>query len=198
MNALCHALHQRAITAPTVASARCRQFHVGKAESPVYSAACGCHYLCWKPAARCSDAEQVARAAAKREREAHWAWRAASVGQLERTLRWRSPGVAASLAQTRDALWAQQAAAPRPSPGPSASPAREAACDVPHVSGRGSSMGMPLRQREAGAARGTVPSASVDGACANAEGAGKVLGGQEFRTDLAAITQADCSDGGVT
>ena len=152
----------------------------------------------------------MARAAAKREREAHWAWRAASVGQLERTLRWRSPGVAASLAQTRDALWAQQAAAhsrsrgpwPRPSPGPSSSLAREAACDVPHVSGRGPSTRMPLRQREAGAARGqavgSVPSASVDGACANAEGARKVLGGEGFRTDLAAITQADCSDGGVT
>ena len=172
----------------------------------------------------------MARAAAKREREAHWAWRAASVGQLERTLRWRSPRVAASLAQTRDALWAQQAAAhslsrgpwprpgPSPSPSPSSSSVPEAAGGVPHVNVRGRSIGLPLRQREPGAASGQaaapVPSASAGGACAEADAEGarvpashgggssrKVLSSEGLQSDLAvrhARTQADCSDGRVT
>ena len=120
----------------------------------------------------------MARAAAKREREAHWAWRAANVGQLERTLRWRSPGVAASLAQTRDALWEQQLAArgriyspgPRPRPRPSPSSSPDPACGHPL---NGESTGALRRQREPGAAE-AVPYASVDNGCAgaDAEGAG--------------------------
>ena len=56
-------------------------------------------------------ARQAARQAARRERAAQWAWAAAGVGQMERTLRAQSPGVAASLAHTRDALWQAQRAA---------------------------------------------------------------------------------------
>lgn len=55
-------------------------------------------------------AAQAARQAAKRERALQWAWRAGNVGQLERTLRQRSPGVASALAHTRDALWQAQRA----------------------------------------------------------------------------------------
>ena len=167
--------------------------------------------------------EQVARAAAKREREAHWAWRAASVGQLERTLRWRSPGVAASLAQTRDALWAKQVAADShsrshrsklsSSPSPSPSPARVAASGARL---NGQSVGAPWQKPESGAADGQaaepVPSAPADGSgsaadAGEARGASrggsssrKGLGGQGFRTDPALEqprTQADQSDGGM-
>jgi len=56
-------------------------------------------------------ARQAARQAARRERAAQWAWAAAGVDQMERTLRAQSPGVAASLAHTRDALWQAQRAA---------------------------------------------------------------------------------------
>jgi hypothetical protein len=125
-------------------------------------------------------ARQAARQAARRERAAQWAWAAAGVGQMERTLRAQSPGVAASLAHTRDALWQAQRAAQA---------ARLAALRAARAGDPGAA---PAAAEAPGRSGGTsVPAGGRMGGASSANGAGG--GGHGSRVPLAVLRGARSS-----